>query len=103
MELLVLGAAMAAGLLTALAAAAARRRGSRAHALTVLAVVVALGYGLSAVGRVTSLLVLTLATATYGLTYVLGDIRWGVRPAPADEVERELEAAFVDGGGASQA
>ena len=102
MELLVLGVAMVAGLLTALVAAAARRRGSHARVLAGVLVALAIGYGLSMVDRVTSLPVLMLATAAYVLTYVLSDIRWGVRFAPAAAGEREREPAFVDGRGTSQ-
>lgn len=98
MELLVLGAALTAGVLTALAAAAARRRGTRARLLTGVVIVLGLGYGLSVVDRVTSLPVLTLATGAYVLTYVLGDVRWGARSASVDEVEREPEKAAAVGG-----
>ena len=102
MAVLVLGTAVLAGLVSALAVAEARRRGARVLVLTVMVIAGGLGFGLAEVGGATTMPQLTVVTVVYVLTYVLSDVRWSSRPTRTDDAAPEPVAAGARGGVAQE-
>lgn len=74
MTLLVISSAVAAGVLTALAVVAARRRGSRGVVSAAVLGVPAAAFALSLVDRGTALTAFTAAAVVYVVTFVVCDV-----------------------------